>query len=406
MTRLALSAASLARGPTWGAVGDELLAVPGRAWAQYRSGNGRPWDLRAAGHLYRRLAMGGRWSELTNAVIAGPQQTINRLLAPEGEVAAFNREYDGFEAAVTASDSAAADPLREWWLRRLLETPHPLLERMTLFWHNHFAVSASHVGKARLLRQYLAMLRKHALGKLPELLDAAVKDPALATSRDAAQRSLPRPTAATERAIREATAPAVVVRKLYRWFISELDAPSETLLQPLTDELSRTGDIGGVVRTMASSELFFSAAAYRRRAKNPVEYAISILRPLACVVSTQQLGRDLDALGQDLCRPPTLDGWPEGAAWLTPSLLVGRSNLAAALLAGKEPYGNKVDVQAAASNSGSRSGTAASRWLLDLWLQGDVPPPVLEALRPRSGDDDALRRFAHGLVTLPEFQLS
>src|SRR5215470_10680684 len=31
--------------------------------------------------------------------------------------------------------------LREWWLREMLSTPSPFTERMTLFWHNHFATS-------------------------------------------------------------------------------------------------------------------------------------------------------------------------------------------------------------------------------------------------------------------------
>ena len=31
--------------------------------------------------------------------------------------------------------------LREWWVREMLATPSPLTEKMTLFWHNHFATS-------------------------------------------------------------------------------------------------------------------------------------------------------------------------------------------------------------------------------------------------------------------------
>ena len=29
--------------------------------------------------------------------------------------------------------------MEEWWLKRLIETPRPLEEKLTLFWHGHFA---------------------------------------------------------------------------------------------------------------------------------------------------------------------------------------------------------------------------------------------------------------------------
>ena len=35
--------------------------------------------------------------------------------------------------------------LRAWWLSEMLATPSPLTERMTLFWHNHFATSQQKV---------------------------------------------------------------------------------------------------------------------------------------------------------------------------------------------------------------------------------------------------------------------
>ena len=37
--------------------------------------------------------------------------------------------------------------LRSWWLGRMKETAAPLLEKMTLFWHGHFATSAQKVTK-------------------------------------------------------------------------------------------------------------------------------------------------------------------------------------------------------------------------------------------------------------------
>ena len=40
------------------------------------------------------------------------------------------------------------DHLPAWWLHTLLHTPHPLKEKLTLFWHGHFATSAAKVSDA------------------------------------------------------------------------------------------------------------------------------------------------------------------------------------------------------------------------------------------------------------------
>jgi len=41
--------------------------------------------------------------------------------------------------------------LRGWWLQEMLSTPAPLTERMTLFWHNHFASSQQKVRSGQLM---------------------------------------------------------------------------------------------------------------------------------------------------------------------------------------------------------------------------------------------------------------
>ena len=41
----------------------------------------------------------------------------------------------------SASGSSDARRLQAWWLYRMCFTPEPLLERLTLMWHDHFATS-------------------------------------------------------------------------------------------------------------------------------------------------------------------------------------------------------------------------------------------------------------------------
>jgi uncharacterized protein (DUF1800 family) len=69
--------------------------------------------------------------------------------------------------------------LREWWLREMLSTPSPFTERMTLFWHNHFATSLQKVRSAKLMYEQNVLLRREALGNFGALLHGVARDPAM-----------------------------------------------------------------------------------------------------------------------------------------------------------------------------------------------------------------------------------
>src|SRR5207245_155413 len=55
----------------------------------------------------------------------------------------------------------------------------PLRERLTLFWHNHFATSVAKVRQPGLMQQQNALLRRHALGNFRTLLLEISRDPAM-----------------------------------------------------------------------------------------------------------------------------------------------------------------------------------------------------------------------------------
>ena len=73
---------------------------PDRAWAAYKPDARRPWDLRLAGHLFRRAGFGATWPQLQQALRDGPERTVEKLFHPSDDVAAFNRSYDEFEGAI------------------------------------------------------------------------------------------------------------------------------------------------------------------------------------------------------------------------------------------------------------------------------------------------------------------
>lgn len=69
--------------------------------------------------------------------------------------------------------------MQQWWLARMIETPAPLLEKMTLFWHGHFATSYRKTENSWHMLAQNRMFRKHALGNFADLLFGIVRDPAM-----------------------------------------------------------------------------------------------------------------------------------------------------------------------------------------------------------------------------------
>ncbi|MBL7188153.1 MAG: DUF1800 domain-containing protein [Phycisphaerae bacterium] len=420
---------------------------PRWAWAAYEPDADRPWNLAQAGHLYRRAAFGANWEQLQQALSDGPQRTIDKLLRPQAETAQFNRTYDEYEAA-----TGSVDQLRAWWLRRMIQTPHPLQEKMTLFWHSHFATNAAAVKNARLMQQHVGLLRGQALGSFRILLKGILQDPAVllwlgaeANRKASPNENLARtimetftlgPDHCTENDIRNAARaftgwfvlrsklryisrehdngekqilgrsgnfarddvtriileqPATsrrLVQRLYRWLISETAGPDEALILPLAESFATDYDVLKLVETMLRSNLFFSPAAYRRRIKSPAEFALGIVKALEGTVSTTQLANDLADLGQNLYNPPTVKGWAGGQHWINSTAILARQNLASALLRGSGPYGDKLNPWGIAQKHGCATPESAQSFLLDLFLQGSFGPDVNDALLKTRGRQD------------------
>jgi len=66
-----------------------------------------------------------------------------------------------------------------WWMRQILHSPRTIHEKLTFFWHNHFAVQLSNIFVGILGYQYYMTLRQHALGHFPTLVRAITLDPAM-----------------------------------------------------------------------------------------------------------------------------------------------------------------------------------------------------------------------------------
>jgi uncharacterized protein (DUF1800 family) len=421
------------------------------AWAAFQPGGKEPWVLRWAAHLYRRAAFGGTWGELQQSLKDGPAATVERVVRPSVDVSAWQKEHDDYDRKAGSSD--ADDGARAWWLRRMVETPHPLLEKMTLFWHSHFGISRARVPRGAMMVTLVHTLRRHALGNYREMLAAALRLPAvvLGLEADGNRRGRTNPNLArqllaqygpgtgafAEQDVSEATRaltgwlmlrddlrfvdrefdpgvkrilgqsgnwtaddavrivleqPATarhVVRGVYRWLVSETEEPEAKLLEPLVASFHKDYDIGRLVETMLRSNWFFSAGAYRQRVRSPVELALGMIRPLEGTVPTLRLGSDLVGLGQDLLRPPTVRGWLGGRYWLNPATMMARFNLAAALLTPGGAYAEGLNPLAAVQRHGQSDPAAAADFLVELLLGGDVPAEIRKQLTSRAAGAEA-----------------
>ncbi len=93
--------------------------------------------------------------------VTPPPAWVSTPIVPASKLRDMTREER--EAEQRLNIERAFD-LREWWFREMLTTPSPLTEKMTLFWHNHFATSQQKVRYTTLMYQQNALLRKNALG--------------------------------------------------------------------------------------------------------------------------------------------------------------------------------------------------------------------------------------------------
>lgn len=158
---------------------------PGWAWAPYEPDSTNPWTRDLAAHLFRRAAFGADWSALERALDEGPASTVDRLLqGGEGQDQFYAEARRTVEPLLGAPIEARHLPA--WWLHVMLRTPHPLLEKITLFWHGHFATSSAKVTDPRLMYAQNALLREHALGSFRPMLHAMARDAAMLIWLDSA----------------------------------------------------------------------------------------------------------------------------------------------------------------------------------------------------------------------------
>ena len=213
-----------------------LLAAPHSAvQASDWSGDLKPisqkdWSKQRAAHLLERAGFGGTPQEIEQYAAMTPEAAVRRLVYSKdivNDLPAFDHSgvHDAGLEPFPASRPAATDLAKAtgesmgikvkpagnrrlqpvankffywlrasrletnrvayWWANRMLATNRPLEEKLTLFWHDHFATSEEKVRDYRKMLKQNELFRTLGAGNFRDLLIGAAQDPAMLAFLDA-----------------------------------------------------------------------------------------------------------------------------------------------------------------------------------------------------------------------------
>ncbi|MDA0206168.1 MAG: DUF1800 domain-containing protein [Acidobacteria bacterium] len=204
-----------------------ILAAADADWADdLRPIDASVWNYDRAAHLIERSGFGATPDEIRRLAAMSPEQAVDWIVNYESIDASALAEFDESsvwdpgmdpfppsraeavriarengtslgEAELPEGSSRRLQPVVDkffyslrantaenrrlglWWADRMVATPRPLEEKLTFFWHGHFATSETKVRDYRMMLVQNRMLRARASGSFRELLLGIMRDPAM-----------------------------------------------------------------------------------------------------------------------------------------------------------------------------------------------------------------------------------
>ncbi|MCB1071156.1 MAG: DUF1800 domain-containing protein [Kiritimatiellae bacterium] len=172
------------------------------------------WNRELAAHLLNRAGFGSPPADIDRFTDAGLHQAVEFLLQGEDPDAvpipgwadkrAFEQErklrigigkmdegekQQAVRQVFQRQERMRLLDLRAWWLHRMRYTATPLQEKMTLFYHGHFATGFQKVRSAYAMFLQNQTFRAHALGNWKDLVHAIARDPAMLIYLDGIQNT-------------------------------------------------------------------------------------------------------------------------------------------------------------------------------------------------------------------------
>ncbi|NEW08254.1 DUF1800 domain-containing protein [Paenibacillus sp. SYP-B3998] len=352
------------------------------------------WTYKEVTHLLNRAAFGATQEEIAVCVKLGREETVRRLI--EGEPLINDQPLLVSIDQVTADGKKALDPTQlgdqqMYWLYRMVHSGAPLIEKMTLFWHGHFATANYKVRDVSLMVQQNDLFRKHALGNFKELVLALTEDPAMMIWLDVNKNKKGKPNENyarevmelftlgigqyTEQDVKEAAraftgwtydknenktsynlkqhdnesktflgetgkwdavgAIDVISRqKAFSTFLAAkllaffaVDNPTQMWIRRVAEDIETKKTIGEVLQALFVSEDFYNEKLQMSLIRTPAEYVANIIKSCQIPVS-KGYSQAMRKMGQELYSPPDVAGWRGGVTWLSTSSLLARYQFA------------------------------------------------------------------------------
>ena len=284
------------------------------------------------------------------------------------------------------------------WMNQMATSPAQLREKMTFFWHGHFACRIRRPDAALHLNN---TIRQLALGTFGDLLLAVSKEPAMLQFLNNQQNRKQRPNenfarevmelftmgrgSYTEKDVKEAAraftgwgynargefvfrenqhdegpktflgrtgnfngeqvlniileqprTAEFIATKMYRFFVN--DTPNPAHIQLLAQAFFKSNyNISALVEQMFSADWFYAATNVGTRIKSPIELLAGLKRTMGLQLANDRpLIVFQKALGQTLFEPPNVAGWAGGRNWIDSSSLLYRLQLPSVLLRNAE----------------------------------------------------------------------
>lgn len=425
------------------------------------------WTRRQATHLLWRTQYGATYAEISAAETAGLEATLERLLTPQPESPEFETSQRLLRQI--AVDTTGVQNLKAWWLYRMLNSANPLVEKMTLLWHNHFATSYSKVQSVRHMAAQNNLLRREALGNFRELLLGMTSDVAMLIWLDGnmnrkrhANENFAREVMElfslgegnyTEQDIVEAAraftgwhvrngefwfnklqhdydsktvlgqtgnfngedvidiclaqeaCPRFLALKLLRGFVTERPS-EEQILQLAARIAAHDYQMRPVLRELFGSQMFFAADVPGSLIKSPLELVLGACRTVSEQPNLQELARITGDLGQDIFEPPTVKGWEGGRLWINSATMLQRANFAGELTSGNRLAALNEDPALAGPVQGPAD---LVKNYTELLLARDLAlaayTQLNEYVQQTRDRNQQLRGLLNLIMTMPEFQL-
>ncbi|MDQ1912787.1 DUF1800 domain-containing protein [Paenibacillus sp. GD4] len=355
------------------------------------------WSDLEITHLFMRASFGISKEEAELALQLGKEETVRRLVSGEsldggsdylpsaGEVIERVNEQKG-------KLGAQMQLAQNQWIYRLIHTRTPFIEKMTLFWHDHFATNAKKIDNGELMVTQNELFRTLAAGDFKELIRKISRDPAMLIWLDANQNQKGKPNENyarelmelftlgighyTEKDVKE-TARAftgwradkktgevqfreklhdsgeklilgetgkwndmdvieILFRQqaLSRFIVKKLltayaaQSPSQEWIERLAERFRERYVIGDVLTALFLSPEFWEPEQRQGLVKAPVDYVIWIVRAFGLQMENSKINSALKQMGQELYYPPDVNGWPSGEEWLGSNSLLARYRFA------------------------------------------------------------------------------